>query len=214
MTLLLSSSPGIDSSFIRIVVSLSNASYNEQIITKENAKTNESFSKDPFQTLPLLHAEEGLLSKATAIARYIARKHPDRNLYGTSLLENSLTDQWLDYVHGEVVPAAKVILLTLTEKHADNKQVFSSTLTELKEKIIVIEKHLSLRTFLSGNGVTIADAALLAALTPLFQLLFDEGFRKAIPNLSRWWHTITGMKEVIDVLGKGKFCKAKIQPAL
>jgi len=214
MTLLLSSNPSIDSNFIKIVVSLSNAPYAEQIITKDNAKTNESFSKDPFQTLPLLDSEDGVLSKATAIARYIARKHPGRNLYGTSPLENSLTDQWLDFVHGGIVPAAKVILLTLTVKHPDNKQVLSSTVSELKEKLMVIERHLSLRTYLSGNGITIADAALLSALTPLFQILFDEGFRKAIPNISRWWHTITELKEIKDVLGKAKFCKAKVQPAI
>lgn len=91
--------------------------------------------------------------------------------------------------------------------------MLSSTLTELKEKLFVIEKHLSLRTYLSGNGITIADASLLSALTPLFQLLLDEGLRRAIPNISRWWYTNTEMKEIRDVLGRPKFCKAKFQPA-
>lgn len=30
------------------------------------------------------------------------------------LLIDALTDQWLDFVHNEIVPLAKVILLTLT----------------------------------------------------------------------------------------------------
>jgi len=43
------------------------------------------------------------------------------------------------------------------------------------------------RSFLVGDSLTLADVVCACLLVPTFQTVLDEGFRKAMPNLTRWW---------------------------
>jgi glutathione S-transferase len=53
----------------------------------------------------------------------------------------------------------------------------------LKKTFGVLDKVLESRTFLVGNGVTLADIVMACNLSPGFKSLFDEKFRSAFPSL-------------------------------
>ena len=55
--------------------------------------------------MPVLKTTEGYLFESNSIMRYLARLNKACQLYGSSLFEEALVDQWLDFANSEVEPA-------------------------------------------------------------------------------------------------------------
>lgn len=69
-----------------------------------------------------------------------------------------------------------------------------------------LDKHLKGKDFVVGNKATVADYKIAAIFTYAFSFFFDGGYRKAIPNLTKWYERMTADKHFISRFGKVKLC--------
>ena len=121
---------------------------------------------------------------------------------------------WVDFVSQNVVPAAKKVIDMVTGELPSDQKSFSITLNEFKGTLASIEEHLALRNFLQGHQMSIADALLVATLTPCFELVLDKKSRdKSLSNLTRYTTIILRMAPCQSVFGQVLFCKDVVKPA-
>ena len=77
----------------------------------------------------------------------------------------------------------------------------------LKKTFGVLDKVLESRTYLVGNGVTLADIVMACNLSPGFKSLFDAKFRSAFPSLCRYYTTVANQPQAVKVLGPVALCE-------
>uniref|UniRef100_A0A3P9JHS8 Bifunctional glutamate/proline--tRNA ligase n=1 Tax=Oryzias latipes TaxID=8090 RepID=A0A3P9JHS8_ORYLA len=96
-----------------------------------------------------------------SISRYLARMAPALRLYGANIMEETEVDHWLEF----------------SARRLADPSSSTSALAEL-------DKALSLRTFLVGHGLTLADLSVWAALKATNDLSGKGG---SLPHVSRWF---------------------------
>jgi aspartyl/asparaginyl-tRNA synthetase/glutathione S-transferase len=147
------------------------------------------------------------IGHSNAALRYIAKLNKTSGLYGVSLFDSGLVDQWVDFSFMELeIPSA---LLTFPLKGWTNKFEDGSltpTKIDIDASLTVLDKHLSSRTFLVGEKLTIADIAAVCAVLDLFQLVLGAGDRAHFANVTRWFMTCTHQPEFADVIGSVVLC--------
>jgi elongation factor 1-gamma len=85
-------------------------------------KTPEFLALNPNGKVPTLETPEGAVWESNAIARYVARS-AESNLFGSSIYENSLVDQWIEWSRGELELPGAAWLYPIMGFVPNNKQV-------------------------------------------------------------------------------------------
>ena len=70
-----------------------------------------------------------------------------------------------------------------------------------------IDKALTGRKYLVGDGLTIADILVFCSLMSAFQLVLDAEFRKTVPNVTKWFELVASLPEIRKRAGAVKPCK-------
>ena len=65
---------------------------------------------------------------------------------------------------------------------------------------------------LVGKKLTIADVTLVSVLVNPFKFIFEEKFRKSIPNVTRWFESICELPAFAKVWGKIRLCIKEFEP--
>lgn len=60
--------------------------------------------------------------------------------------------------------------------------------------------------------MTLADVYLGACFKEAFQTIFDAGFRKGIPNLTKWFESFAKDKKIVKRFGNIKCCAQGLGP--
>lgn len=122
-------------------------------------------------------------------------------------------DTWIDYIQSNVVPAATRVLDQVAGKVQSDQRTFSVSLNEFKQTLVAINEHLTLRNFLVGHQMTLADALLVSTLAGCFQLVLDKKTRdNMLQNLARYSNLILRMAPCVKAFGTVTFCKDVTQP--
>ena len=74
-----------------------------------------------------------------------------------------------------------------------------------------MEKHLSSRTFLVTERITIADITLAAELQSAFSTTIDASLRAKLPNVLRHFETIVNQPKLATVFGSTAFAEKALQ---
>jgi len=169
----------------------------------ETNKSAEFLKISPLGKIPALSTPCGAsLTESNAIARYIAKLRADTGLMGGCCLEQAQVDQWMEFTSNNVeLPVTMWVYQTmgLLPANADNA---ARAKADLSKALAVVEAHLSSRTYLVGQRVTMADITLATTLVYPFKWVCDNAFRAAIPNTMRWFDTIVNQPQVEAVVGK------------
>merc|ERR1712137_448762 len=87
---------------------------------------------------------------------------------------------------------------------------------DITDLLKFLNSHLSLRTFIVGERVTLADIIVSMTLYWLYENVFDKNFRKRFQNVNRWFLTCINQPNFKSVIGDFKLCEqmkqAKEQP--
>jgi len=75
-----------------------------------------------------------------------------------------------------------------------------------------LNKYLEGKTYFVGEIITLADIHIWGYLQITFEVGFDEGFRKAIPNLTAWFVRISQVQEVKDRFGAVQMAQKAMKP--
>ena len=182
-------------------------------VTYKQIKEKEFLKKNPLGKVPVLETPEGCIFESHAILRYVVRINKDKGLYGSSDFEASQVDQWLDFCNFELDPEMLSIVLPIWGWAPYDKEREKQSRTQLNNLVKILDSHLKMNNFLVGNSVTAADIAVAVTLLGLFRTVFEEKYRTAIPNLTRWFESITATEPFRRTFGKIGLCVKEFEPA-
>jgi len=167
--------------------------------------------KSPAGKVPVLETSEGSIFEVNAIARYIA--HLTKNhLFGASAFEAGQVEQWVDFASHEIELPASVWVFPIQGKIPDNATATQRAKSDIRKSLDILNKHLSTRTYLVGERITLADIVVATSLFRLYELVLDPGFRKSFVNVNRWYLTIVNQPNFQSVVGSVTLC-SKMQVA-
>uniref|UniRef100_A0A8C2F3N3 valine--tRNA ligase n=1 Tax=Cyprinus carpio TaxID=7962 RepID=A0A8C2F3N3_CYPCA len=133
-----------------------------------------------------------VLTGANAVSWYLAAAG---NRTGSDKKQESQVWQWLSFAENELMPVACAVTFPLLG-------IMGSSKAELLRVLKALDETLALRTFLVGEGVTLADIAVaVAALLP-FKYALEPADRKSLVNVTRWYNTCVNQPQFLKVLGK------------
>lgn len=78
---------------------------------------------------------------------------------------------------------------------------------DVKAMLKVLNNYLLTRTFLVGEGITVADIVLACTLYHPYKSLFDPDFRKPYGNVNRWFLTLVNQPQFQAVIGEFTLCE-------
>lgn len=166
-------------------------------------KTPEFAAKFPAQKVPALDAPEGPLFESNAIARYAARYGGDATkIYGATPYESSLIDQWIDFSVNEIDLPAAAWLYPIFGFVPFNAQATERAKEDIKKALDLLNKHLTYRTYLVGERVSLADIIVSMSLYHLYTKVLDQTFRKQCGNVNRWFLTCVNQPQWRSVIGQ------------
>ncbi|CAM6104627.1 unnamed protein product [Calypogeia fissa] len=157
----------------------------------------EFLKTQPFGQTPVLVDGPLILFESRAIARYIAEKFEGQGtaLYGTSLTEKALVEQWLEYECHKFNPPIAVIsrenLLKVARGGCPDKAIVEANIVKLGKVLDVYNEHLAKSKYLAGDFFSLADACHL----PYIEHLIDRSKRGDVidsrPHVKAWWADIS-----------------------
>ncbi len=152
-----------------------------------------------------------LLAESRAIARYIAEKfeHQGTPLFGKTVKDRALVDQWLEVESQNYNPAASSIVSQVVFASywglATDEKVVEEQLAKLEKVLDVYEEHLSKNKYLAGDFFSIADLSHL----PYTHYLVNVGKRgecvTSRKHVNAWWEDISSRpawKKVVELQPK------------
>uniref|UniRef100_A0A3P9MIJ5 Bifunctional glutamate/proline--tRNA ligase n=2 Tax=Oryzias latipes TaxID=8090 RepID=A0A3P9MIJ5_ORYLA len=131
------------------------------LLVAEHVKSIVQVSVEEGKSTVLTISDSVQFRDDNSISRYLARMAPALHLYGANIMEETEVDHWLEF----------------SARRLADPSSSKSALAEL-------DKALSLRTFLVGHGLTLADLSVWAALKATNDLSGKDG---SLPHVSRWF---------------------------
>jgi len=173
----------------------------------ETNRTDAFLAKFASGKIPAFEDKEGFcLFESKAIAKYVASQAPNSGLLGSGPKESALVDQWIYFVDAEVSTGlnyAYYLLKGFVQPY--NKPIETNLRERGMKNLETLEKHLSTRTYLVGERITLADIHTAASIQSHVAALLDASWRKQHPNIVRHMETIVNHPAMKDVFGKTEY---------
>ncbi|KAM6942734.1 bifunctional glutamate/proline--tRNA ligase [Xenentodon cancila] len=131
------------------------------LLAAEHVRSTVAVSVEEGKDTKLHISDSVQFNDANSISRYLARVAPALGLYGANMMEQTEVDHWLEF----------------SARRLCDQPDLTVALGEL-------DKTLSLRTFLVGHAITLADLSVWAALKGHSEWP-NQG--KSFPHISRWF---------------------------
>jgi len=162
---------------------------------------------------PTLVCKDGFsIFEASAIGRYVASLTPNSTLIGQGVPEAALVDQWVAFVDADIARYNTLILqLVKGAINPYNKPIHTVFQDRLTAALTIIEKHLSTRTYLTSERITLADISLAAELQSALSTTVDAGLRAKLPNVVRHYETIVNQPTLTSVFGSTAYVEKALQ---
>lgn len=127
-------------------------------------------------------------------------------MYGATFFESAQVDSWLDFSANELEIAAMMWLSPIFGHMPFDQNVADRAQADLFRALGVLEAHLLSNTFLVGNGITLADIAIVCALFNPMRMILDTETRARYPAVQRWFLTCVHQEAFQAVLGNVPLC--------
>ncbi|EGR27799.1 hypothetical protein IMG5_188690 [Ichthyophthirius multifiliis] len=168
-----------------------------------DSKTKEFLQKNPLGKVPVLETTEGFIFETNTIVRHLARK--SHKLYGSSLYQQALVDQYLDIFQNELAPPLLALTCPVFGCIQFDKEVYKAAKTEVQTVLKIIEDRLKVSKYLTGTEVTIADIQYAVYLSYAFRTIFDEKYRQTIKHVVAWYESIAQLPQFVKYIGKLRY---------
>jgi len=164
-------------------------------------KTPDFLQKNPLGKVPVLETDQGAIFESNAIARHLA-KLSETSLFGNNDYEEALVNQWIDFAVSEIDLPAGVWLYPILGYLEYNAEATNLAKGDIRKVLQIINEHLSTRTFLVGERISLADIVVSTSLVYLFKHVLDVGFRKPFAHVLRWFNTLINQQQFVEVVGE------------
>jgi elongation factor 1-gamma len=176
-------------------------------------KTEEFLAKSPLGQVPVLETEQGCLFESNAIARYVARFRRDVELCGRTFFDTAAVDSWVDFCTNMLDVATQLWVMPILQKTEQKPQLTEKAKQDMRKALEVLNKHLTLKTFLVGERITLADIVVVSTLFYPMKMVLDKSFRSAFPNVERWFMTCVNQPQFKVVVGEITLCEKMLVAA-
>ncbi|XP_004294500.1 PREDICTED: elongation factor 1-gamma-like [Fragaria vesca subsp. vesca] len=167
-------------------------------------KTPEFLKLNPIGKVPVLETPDGPVFESNAIARYVARLKADTPLFGSSLIEHALVDQWIDFATLEIDANILRWFIPRIGFAVYLPPAEEAAISSLKRALTALNTHLASNTYLVGHSVTLADIIMISNLTLGFNRLLTKSFTSEFPHVERYFWTLVNQPNFHKLLGEVK----------
>ena len=162
---------------------------------------------------PYLETENGsIIGETEAIVKYIARMNLATGLLGKHQHDHAKINEWIAWCQTSFITPAMNAQCMIYGHHMTNMDSFNSSVKKMKEQARILDKWLQEHKWVTGDNFSLADIFIGSVMIPVFQLIFDAGFRKAVPNLTKWFDRFCLDPFVQGVYGLVQPCIKAIKP--
>ncbi|XP_014237618.1 elongation factor 1-gamma [Trichogramma pretiosum] len=174
----------------------------------ETNKSQEFLKKFPLGKVPALETSKGdYITESNAIAYYVS----NNVLRGVNDVEQAEIIQWISFADAEIQPASSAWVFPLLGIMPMNKQNVEAAKEDVKRALTVLDKHLTSKTYLVGERVTLADICVAMTLLYLYQYILEPSLRESYPNLNRWFQTFMNQPQVLAVVPNFKLAEKTLE---
>uniref|UniRef100_A0A7S3J052 GST C-terminal domain-containing protein n=1 Tax=Strombidium inclinatum TaxID=197538 RepID=A0A7S3J052_9SPIT len=128
------------------------------------------------------------------------------------MYENALVEQWIAWFQTTFRTHYHQVVWPLFGVIPYDPAKYNANLKIIKDLAKRADMHLKKYEFFGGSALSAADFYLLNVFKFVFGTVFDSGFRKAIPNLTRWFQGMTQHPTVLKFYGIVKMCDKALKP--
>ncbi|KAI0673201.1 elongation factor 1-gamma [Trametes maxima] len=181
----------------------------ESYVHFEDNKKPEFLSKFPHGKIPAFDGADGFkLFETAAIARYIAALPANSTLLGSNLKEAALIDQWVSFADSEISAHTTFIFqLTKGILAPYAKPLHTAVAERQLRSLKTVEAHLSTRTFLVTERITLADITLASVIQRSVSITIDAALRAQLPNLIRHLETVVNQPQLKEIFGQTEYAE-------
>ncbi|KAF9238656.1 hypothetical protein BU15DRAFT_75102 [Melanogaster broomeanus] len=141
----------------------------------------------------------------------LATLAPNSGLLGTSPEDAARVDQWSHFAETEIAVMAELINQMLRGVLVYNKAIHT-TLTERQLRSLkTLEAHLSTRTYIVGERITLADLTIASAIYRAVTITVDAAVRSTLINTIRHYETIINHPKLKDIWGEPNYVEKALQ---
>lgn len=175
-------------------------------------RTPEFLAKFPHGMIPAFEGADGFnLTEGVPIARYLAGRAPNSGLLGSSPEDAALIDQWVHFFESEVAAHTDIISGMLKNFFPYSKGIHTFFAERQLRSLLTLETHLSTRTFLVGDRITLADIIAASVLQRVVSVTADAAVRAKLINTVRFLETIVHQPKLEAIYGPTEYVEKALQ---
>ncbi|KAJ3687316.1 hypothetical protein LUZ61_016480 [Rhynchospora tenuis] len=172
-------------------------------------KTPEFLKMNPLGKVPVLETPDGAIFESNAIARHVTKLKADNPLYGSSLIEYSRIEQWMDFAATEIdAGLARWLYPRLGFGIPYNATMEEFAINYFKRTLDALNTHLANNTYLVSHSVTLADIVMTCNLYQGFSRIMTKAFTSEFPHVERYFWTMVNQPNFKKVIGEVKQAEA------
>ncbi|MCO5591844.1 hypothetical protein L7F22_045837 [Adiantum nelumboides] len=151
----------------------------------------------PFGLIPVLQEEDFTLFESRAIARYVAEKYEKQGsaLYGSTIAERALIEQWIEVEGQNYAPAGHPIFYQLVigpmRGVPTDVALVEESLVKFEKVLDIYEERLGKTPYLGGESFSLADLTHLPLTHYLMNLPKVSPAFHSRKNVMAWWERIS-----------------------
>jgi len=164
-------------------------------------KTPEFLKKNPLGKISVLETPDGAIFESNAIARYVTKLKADNPLFGSTPLEYGQIEQWIDFATNEIDTNIGLWLYPRLGYAPYLPPAEEAAIARLKRALGALNTHLTSKTFLVGESVTLADIILTCNLLLGIKTVCTKSFTSEFPHVERYFWTLVNQPKFHKVVG-------------
>jgi len=189
------------------------AEYNSIDVTVADWDAGVVKSVSPTGKAPALETKNGVIFESNAIARFIAGLRTDNELLGGTVYDRAVIDSWVDFAANDVELPACVWFYPVAGYMPFQEAAYEKAKTDLAAALTLLNTHLTTKTYLVGDQITLADICVVSALVYPMKLVCDKTFLKPFGNVVRWFTTCVNQPAFKAVIGECPLAKKELTAA-
>ncbi|MCO5607063.1 hypothetical protein L7F22_061255 [Adiantum nelumboides] len=145
----------------------------------------------------MLQVEDLTLLESRAVARYVAEKYKKQgaSLYGSTIVERALINQWIELEGKNYAPAGHLILYQLVigpmRGVPTDVALVEESLVKFEKVLDMYEEQMGKTPYLSGYSFSLADMTHLPLTHYLMNLAKLSPAFDSKKNFMAWWERIS-----------------------
>jgi glutathione S-transferase len=153
-------------------------------------RTPEYLRMNPNGLVPTMRDDGLVIWESNTIARYLAINYGDGTLYPKEVGARTQVDRWLDWEVGTLGPTITPVFFGLirTPPEQRNLAALAEAQTKLTEAFAILNVHLTDRTFIACDRLTLADIAMGNSAYRWYNFKIE---RPEFAGLKRWYDVIS-----------------------